>query len=52
MALELLGERNEYVDKLEDDIQEMKEIFHGQLSIMADQLSQAQQQALLAHSEN
>lgn len=45
MALELLGERNEHVDKLEDDIREMKDIFHAQLSLMADQLSQAQQPA-------
>ena len=45
MALELLGERNELVDKLEDDIREMKEIFHNQLSLMADQLSMAQQSA-------
>ena len=41
MALELLGERNEHVDKLEDDIREMKDIFHSQLSLMADQLSMA-----------
>jgi len=45
MALELLGERNELVDKLEDDIREMKEIFHNQLSLMADQLSMTQQSA-------
>lgn len=45
MALELLGERNELVDKLEDDIREMKEIFHGQLSLMADQLSHARSAA-------
>ncbi|BDA46997.1 probable TATA element modulatory factor [Coccomyxa sp. Obi] len=45
MALELLGERNEHVDKLEDDIREMKEIFHGQLSLMADQLTQARNAA-------
>lgn len=41
MALELLGERNEHVDKLEDDIREMKGIFHSQLSLIADQLSMA-----------
>ena len=41
MALELLGERNEHADKLEDDIREMKDIFHSQLSLMADQLSMA-----------
>ena len=38
-ALELLGERNEQVDQLEEDIAEMKEIFHDQLSMMADQLT-------------
>ena len=43
MALELLGERNEHVDKLEDDIREMKGIFHNQLSLMADQLTGAKQ---------
>ena len=43
MALELLGERNEHVDKLEDDIREMKDIFHNQLSLMADQLTRAKQ---------
>lgn len=45
MALELLGERNEYVDKLEDDIREMKSIFHSQLSLMAEQLATATQAA-------
>ena len=44
MALELLGERNERVDQLEDDILEMKGIFHAQLELMADQLSMAQPQ--------
>ena len=44
MALELLGERNERVDQLEDDIREMKGIFHAQLGLMADQLSMAQPQ--------
>ena len=37
-ALELLGERNERVDQLEEDIAEMKQIFHDQISVMADQL--------------
>ena len=45
MALELLGERNEHADKLEEDIREMKHIFHSQLSLMADQLSTAKQAA-------
>lgn len=40
-ALELLGERNERVDQLEEDIAEMKQIFHGQISMMADQLKKA-----------
>ena len=38
-ALELLGERNEQVDQLEEDIAEMKQIFHEQISVMADQLN-------------
>jgi len=38
-ALELLGERNERVDQLEADIAEMKQIFHEQISMMADQLN-------------
>ena len=42
-ALELLGERNERVDQLEDDIAEMKRIFHEQISLMADQLNRQQQ---------
>jgi hypothetical protein len=43
VALELLGERNELVDKLEDDVRDMKDIFHNQLSLMADQLTRAKQ---------
>jgi hypothetical protein len=50
MALELLGERNEHVDKLEDDIREMKDIFHDQLSLMADQLIRARQATSQASS--
>lgn len=42
-ALELLGERNERVDQLEEDIAEMKQIFHEQISMMADQLNRASQ---------
>lgn len=42
-ALELLGERNENVDQLEEDIAEMKQIFHEQISMMADQLKKANQ---------
>lgn len=42
VALELLGERNELIDKLEEDIADMKSIFHSQLSLMADQLAAAQ----------
>ncbi|DBA77123.1 hypothetical protein WJX77_012006 [Trebouxia sp. C0004] len=38
-ALELLGERNEKVDQLEEDITEMKQIFHEQISVMANQLN-------------
>ncbi|KAK9807806.1 hypothetical protein WJX72_009986 [[Myrmecia] bisecta] len=39
MALELLGERNERVEQLEEDIRDMKAIFHEQLSFMTDQLN-------------
>ncbi len=38
-ALELLGEKNEKVDQLEEDIAEMKQIFHEQISVMANQLN-------------
>ena len=39
LALELLGERNERVDALEDDVREMKHIFHSQLSSLVDELN-------------
>lgn len=39
MALELLGERNERVEQLEEDINEMKQIFHTQLDLMSQQLN-------------
>lgn len=45
-ALELLGERNERVDQLEEDIVEMKQIFHEQISMMADQLNKVGQATL------
>ncbi|QDZ19299.1 TMF domain-containing protein [Chloropicon primus] len=40
-AMILVGEGEERIEQLEDDIKEMKVIFHDQLSIMADQLQQA-----------
>ena len=42
MALELLGERNERIDQLEDDIRDMKHIFHVQLEGLVEQLAHAQ----------
>lgn len=39
MALELLGERNERVEVLEEDVREMKHIFHTQLSNLVDELN-------------
>ena len=39
IALELLGEKNEKVDQLEEDIAEMKQIFQEQISVMANQLN-------------
>lgn len=41
MALELLGERNERVECLEEDIEEMKRIFREQLDLAASQLAEA-----------
>ncbi len=33
MALELLGERNERIEQLEEDIRDMRQIFHAQLEV-------------------
>jgi chromosome segregation ATPase len=41
VALELLGERNERIEQLEDDIAEMKGIFREQLEECAQQLAAA-----------
>ena len=48
LALELLGERNEAVEQLQEDIADMKGIFHAQLSLMADQLGEARRAAAAA----
>lgn len=40
-ALELLGERCQTVSELEQDILEMKEIFHTQLDLMTQQVKAA-----------
>lgn len=45
ICLELLGERNERIEQLEDDIAEMKIIFRSQLSLAADQLDVMQRGA-------
>lgn len=44
VALEVLGERNERVEMLEEDIKDMKEIFHQQLAVAADQLVETREQ--------
>jgi hypothetical protein len=44
LSLELLGERNERIEQLEDDVSEMKRIFHQQLDVAATQLHDAQRQ--------
>ena len=41
ICLELIGERNERIEELEDNIAEMKAIFRSQLSLAADQLATA-----------
>jgi len=46
VALEVLGEKNERVEVLEEDIRDMKAIFHDQLAIAADQLADARAQIL------
>ena len=38
VALEVLGERQDQIEALEEDVRDMKAIFHEQLSIAADQL--------------
>ena len=45
ICLELIGERNERIEELEDNVAEMKLIFRSQLSLAADQLSAAAMQA-------
>jgi hypothetical protein len=41
ICLELIGERNERIEELEDSVAEMKAIFRSQLSLAADQLAAA-----------
>ena len=41
ICLELIGERNERIEELEDCVAEMKAIFRSQLSLAADQLAAA-----------
>ena len=43
ICLELLGERNEHIEELEDDVAEMKIIFRTQMSLAADQLTTMRQ---------
>ncbi|KAL4518019.1 hypothetical protein Ndes2526A_g02383 [Nannochloris sp. 'desiccata'] len=47
IALEVLGEKNERVEVLEEDIRDMKAIFHEQLAVAADQLADARAQLLI-----
>ena len=44
VALECIGERNERIESLEEDIRDMKTIFHEQLQEAADQLAAAKSQ--------
>ncbi|GAB4819793.1 hypothetical protein N2152v2_006839 [Parachlorella kessleri] len=41
LLLEVLGERHERVEQLEEDVRDMKAIFHQQLNVAVDQLAQA-----------
>ncbi len=38
------GERNERVEQLEEDIEDMRRIFHEQLEVCVDQLQRARQE--------
>ena len=49
ICLELIGERNERIEELEDNIAEMKGIFRAQLSLAADQLAAAVRRQASAH---
>lgn len=45
ICLEILGERNEKIEQLQDDIRDMKRIFHEQLNLCVDQLTAARREA-------
>ena len=45
VAMVLLGERNERIEELEDDVREVKGLFKDQVVVMVDQINEAQQQA-------
>jgi hypothetical protein len=51
MALELLGERNERIEQLEEDVAEMKRIFREQLSVAADQLLEARTELAMVKAD-
>jgi hypothetical protein len=52
VALEVLGEKNERVEALEEDIRDMKAIFHEQLALVADQLAAARAQQQQQQQKN
>ncbi len=51
IALELLGERNERVETLEDDMHEMKRIFQQELENAVGQLAAAQEALAAAQGD-
>ena len=45
VAMVLLGERNERIEELEDDVREVKGLFRDQVVVMADQINKAKNEA-------
>ena len=45
VAMVLLGERNERIEELEDDVREVKDLFRNQVVVMADQINEAKGEA-------
>ena len=45
VAMVLLGERNERIEELEDDVREVKGLFRDQVVVMADQINEAKSEA-------
>ena len=45
VAMVLLGERNERIEELEEDVREVKGLFKNQVVVMVDQINEAKGEA-------